>query len=234
MTEPNCGCKLKNMNLLRAGYLLVRDEIMARGKLQPRGVYRWSKSGKQFSKLPEPLQVPNIVGYYLPVLRAYWEYYGLGAKSLLVSESRKVANAMHGYYPQTEFTACDLFTELMGNEEGDRPHLVWDVCSNPPKDIKGGGFDSVICQALLEHVIAPTTALKNMAGLLNASGRLYFQTHTPSFHKHSVPRDYVRFQHDYFEDLPKHLLTEYGIKMDLIELHSTKGFICGVMSRSGE
>src|SRR5712671_1642792 len=129
------------MNPIRASYLFVRDVIMARGGLQPRGVYQWSKNGGEFPTLPGALAVPNIVGYYLPVLRGYWEGYGLGARSLLVSESMKVAKAMHNYYPQTEFTACDLFSELMGSEDGDRPHFVWDVCTDPPQELKSGSYD---------------------------------------------------------------------------------------------
>ncbi len=203
---------------------------MARGGLQPRGVYRWSSSGK-LSRTALHLAVPNIVGHFLPVLRGYWENYGLGAKCLLVSESIKVSKAMRGYYPNTEFISCDLFSNLMGYEAEDRPHFTWDVCCKPPEGIAENRYDSVICQALLEHVIAPTTAIANMAALLKQGGRLYLQTHTPSFHKHSVPRDYMRFHHDYFEDLPKYLSAEYKLVIALSEMHSTLGVVSVVFTK---
>jgi SAM-dependent methyltransferase len=223
----------KTFNPARSLYLLVRNEIMARGGLQPRGDYRWSKGQKVFRPGDEPsLKVPNLVGSFNEVLRCFWDHHGLGSRSLLVSESVRTSDVMHRHYPETEFLTCDLFSELMGEQQADRPHFVWDVCTQPPRDLIPSSFDSVVSHALLEHVIAPTTAIKNFLMLLRAGGKLYFMTHTPSFHKHQYPRDYVRFHHDYFEDLPNYLMKEYCISSELTELYSAKGVICGVYLRN--
>lgn len=198
---------------------------MARSGLQPRGPYRWTDNGT-FMPLLDPLPVPNIVGYFHPVMHTFWETYSLGGTCLLISESIRVAKAMHAFYPKTEFTSCDLFSELMGNGAEDRPHIVWDVCHPAPPELQHACFDSIICQALLEHVIAPTTAIASMVGLLHSKGTLYLQTHTPSFPKHQVPRDYVRFHHDYFEDLPTYLQARYSQIIKLKALYSAEGIVC--------
>jgi SAM-dependent methyltransferase len=130
------------------------------------------------------------------------------------------------HYPSTEFLACELFTELMGTQQEDRPHYIWDVCTQSPQTLTTGSFDSIICHALLEHVIAPTTAIKNLLALLNEGGRLYLMTHTPSFQKHQYPRDYVRFHQDYFEDLPEYMKKEYAIATELTEIYSCQGVVC--------
>lgn len=222
-----------SMSPVRKLYLGLRNEVMARSRLQPRGTYWYSASGNRFSDdVKKRLPVPNVVGYYNHALRQYWDHFGLGTTCLLVAESIAVRQRMGQYYQGVSFTTCDLFPELMGGGPDSRPDVIWDVCKQPPRSLTSSAFNSVICQALLEHVIAPTRAIENMIRLLSPGGRFYFQTHTPSFTKHQVPRDYVRFHHDYFEDLPGFLRDDCGLHLVLEELYSKEGVVAGLLRRA--
>lgn len=199
---------------------------MARSGLQPRGAYLYSKLGIKYENCNKPgIRVPNLSGNYHSVLRQFWEAHGLGRECLLVSESKRVKMLMEKIYPGVSFTTADLYFELLGKEECDKPDIVWDVCLPPNEHLFPKMFESIICHALLEHVIAPTTAIKNMFSLLAKDGYLYGLTHTPSFPRHRYPRDYFRFHHDYFEDLPSYLLKLYCIKVELMELYSKEGVV---------
>jgi SAM-dependent methyltransferase len=218
--------KLNAINPIKLIYSLIRNEIMARSGLQPRGSYAFSKLGIKYEYSDKSgLRVPNLSGNYHSVLKQFWEVHGLGRECLLVSESKRVKILMRKIYPGVSFTTADLYPELLGKEACDKPDIVWDVCLPPNKHPFPKMFDSIICHALLEHVIAPTTAIKNMFNLLVKGGYLYALTHTPSFPLHRYPRDYFRFQHDYFEDLPSHLLQLYCIKVELMELYSKEGVV---------
>lgn len=69
----------------------------------------------------------------------------------------------------------------------------------------------MVCNALLEHVIDPTTALGAMLGLIRPGGFVYALTAMPSFHLHRYPRDYLRFHLDYFEDLPQYAVKRWAL-----------------------
>ncbi len=213
--------------LLQYIYNLIRGEIMTRGGLQPRGTFLISRSGRKLlDDVSLRLSVPNLVGAYHQALRQFWEWYGLGNRSLLVSESNKVKEVMSGEYPGVIFTTSDLFPELMSDSPSDLPDHIWDVCLDPPPGLASMSFDSIVCHALLEHVIDPTSAILHMLSLLNSGGLLYLMTHTPAYHKHSYPRDYVRFHHDYFEDLPAYLEKRNGLFVELLEMYSRGGVVC--------
>ena len=199
---------------------------MARSGLQPRGVYTFSRLGIHYDYSDKPgIRLPNVSGNYHYVLKQFFEFHGLGKECLLVSESKNVKRVMEIIYPEASFTTTDLFPDLMGKDDFDRPDIVWDVCLVPDPDLFPKRFDSIISHALLEHIMAPATAIKNMFSLLKSSGWLYVLTHTPSFPLHRYPRDYLRFQHDYFEDLPGYLWKSFCIKIELMELYSHKGVV---------
>jgi hypothetical protein len=206
-------------------YWSIGNRWMASIGLQPKETYWFSEQGVRYSKEPYGrLEVPNIVGYFYGIIRQYWDRHGLGKKCLLVSESKAVAKAMHQHYPSVHFVSADLFSELVGKGEEDQPEWRWDVCKAPPTGLAAHRFDSIICQSLLEHVIDPTAAMYNMIALLSENGHLYVQTHSPSFGIHRYPRDYVRFNIDYFQDLPKYFESR-GVYCQLMELYSNRGFI---------
>lgn len=232
-TRGGIGLRRALLKPVRAVYLAVRNEIMARSGLQPRGVYWYSSGHHVFEdSVSRRLAVPNIVGYYHHAMAQFIGAHGLGAKCLLVSESLSVKQAMLNRFPDVAFTTCDLFPELM-NSTTSAPgtDVIWDVCLPPPPGLTQAAFSSLLCHALLEHVIDPTTALRNMLNLLARDGKLYFMTHTPSFTKHQIPRDYCRFHHDYFEDLPAYCAQAGNLSIVLEELYSKEGVIVGVYRR---
>ena len=142
--------------------------------------------------------VPNHSGGYLGILRQWWEFCGLGKRSLLVSESTEARQIFEKQYPDMKFISTDYFTEL-NNEPCD---IVWNLYLDPPKELANQRFDSAICSATLEHLIDPIGVLKRLVLLLNLSGHLYLHTVSPLFGYHDYPRDYIRFFKDWFEDLP--------------------------------
>jgi hypothetical protein len=77
---------------------------------------------------------------------------------------------------------------------------VWDLCSPIVPD-RLRRFQSVICQATLEHIKDPVQVMRNLSTALEPGGHLYVQTHTPAFHYHGYPRDYLRYFPDWFEDI---------------------------------
>ncbi len=219
--------------LARKAYLSVRNVIMERSGLQPKGVHRFSAQGKRFENNEKhKIALPNLSGELRPILREYMDYYGLGNTCLLVSENSSVRDVLKDYYSGVTFSVSDYYTELMHDKSQCDVDYVWDVCCGLPDNMKNVSFQSILSQSLLEHTIAPTVAISNLLGLLEKEGHLYLSTHTPSFHYHAYPRDYVRFHHDYFYDLPNYIYKAFGYKVELIELYSSFGVVCVCYKRN--
>jgi hypothetical protein len=201
---------------------------MSRGGLQPFGTYFYSSEGHVFKNVPaKEIPLPNLSGYLHNILRQYMDCHGLGRKCLLVSESNSVKAELQKYYPDVEFLTSDYYPELMNATGQDKKvDTIWDVCTKPPDSLIESRFDSIVCHALLEHVIAPTMAIMNLFSMCAQNGKLFFTTCTPSFHYHQFPRDYVRFHHDYFQDMPAFLEKYAGIKSVLLEMYSNEGLVC--------
>lgn len=167
--------------------------------------------------------VPNVSGFYHGMLVRYFKQYGLGNKCLLVSETKAVGLAFTRQFPPTHFVTTDFYLDLQPEPKCD---VVWDLCSpSPPASLSN--FNSVVCQATLEHVIDPMQVLRNLAAILNKDGHLFLQTHTPGFKYHPYPRDYLRYQPDWFEDVSKHIP-----HLSLIELLCVDGHAFAVYKRS--
>lgn len=167
--------------------------------------------------------VPNVSGFYHGILTEWFRVYGLGRRSLLVSETRAVAAAFSRAHPETEFVSTDFFVDLQPDP---MCHVVWDLCSEEaPKELTG--FGSIICQATLEHVADPVRVLRHFSTMLDEGGLLYIQTHTPSFHYHPYPRDYLRYHPDWFTDVPKIVRC-----LTLVELLCVDGHAFAVYRRS--
>jgi SAM-dependent methyltransferase len=221
------------MNPLRFIYLQVRDAIMTRGGLQPKGTYWWSRSGVEWSGDESAwIELPNLSGGFHVALKTFWDAHGLGRRCLLVSENPAVRDVLAEQYAGTEFVISDLHSDLMPPTSG-VPDIVWDVCDAPPPALSMAVFDSVVCNALLEHVLDPVGALKNLASLLAPNGHLYAFTCTPSFHLHRYPRDYVRFHLDFFEDLPCYLRQKYKLDLRLEEIYARRGVVAVCYERLG-
>ncbi|MGH1352203.1 MAG: hypothetical protein ACRBBN_15545 [Methyloligellaceae bacterium] len=213
--------------LARKAYRSVRNVIMERSGLQPKGVHRFSIQGNKFENDDlYRITLPNLSGELRPIMRQYMDCYGMGNKSLLVSENSSVRDVLSAHYPDVTFLVSDYYTELMNDKSQTSVDYVWDVCCDFPDNLKNERFGSILSQSLLEHTIAPTIAITNLLSLLEKGGYLYLSTHTPSFHYHAYPRDYVRFHHDYFYDLPDYVLKAFGYKIQLTELYSSFGVVC--------
>jgi SAM-dependent methyltransferase len=77
------------------------------------------------------------------------------------------------------------FTELSFPE--------FDICK--AETLPGRQFDVVICEQVLEHVVDPTTAMRNLAGLCRSSGHVVVGT--PFLVRvHGHPGDYWRWTPD--------------------------------------
>lgn len=143
------------------------------------------------------LLVPNLSGFYHGILKEWWERYGLGDRSLLISETHAVAEVFADKYPASKFVTTDYFVDLQPQPTCD---FVWDLCSaEVPHEARGA--NSIVCQATLEHIIDPVRAMRNLTEALEPAGMLYVQTHTPAYHYHGWPKDYLRYFPEWFEDI---------------------------------
>ena len=168
------------------------------------------------------LRVPNVSGFYHGILCDWFTKYGLGDKCLLISETRAVSEVFSQVYPGTEFIATDFYLELQPEPSC---HVVWDLCNeHPPSELTT--FGSVICQATLEHVVDPIQVMRNLSAVLSDGGFLYIQTHTPAYFYHPYPRDYLRYQPDWFEDVVKIVQS-----LTLIELLCVDGHAFAIYRR---
>jgi hypothetical protein len=210
-------------------YNVARSVIMARSGLQPFGEYSYSLDGHMFRDRPSlRIPLPNLSGALDSVIRQYIDCYGLGERCLLVSENNEVKSELARHYPLVRFATCDCYPELMarGKEAGATAvDVLWDVCQPAPARLRSEPFHSVLCHALLEHVIAPSMAMVNLFSVCRSGGVLYILTCTPSFFYHGFPRDYVRFHKDYFEDLPAFMERHDSTRCQLLALHSKEGLI---------
>jgi len=161
-------------------------------------------------------KVSNLSGGYHGLLRQWWDYYGLGAKVLLVSETVAVRREFETMYSGKEFVATDYFTEISPNQSP--PDVLWNMYEEPPTSLKPGSFSSSICQATLEHVHDPIGVLRRLVALLGPNGYLYIHTHTPGYQYHPFPRDYLRFYPVWFQDIP---LTIPAV--EVVEIHCAGG-----------
>ena len=216
---------LRSLNPARLLYLKIRNVVMARGGMQPWRTYWYSRSNAKYRDTEAKLWAPNLAQGFHEVLVQYWDRHGLGERCLLVSENGPTRDVLKKRHPGVAFTTSDLFPELAGVNHEDGPDFRWDVCFPPPAGMTDG-FDSIVCHALLEHVMAPASAMAHMVRLLAKGGRLYAMTHTPSFFRHRYPRDYCRFHHDWFEDLPAYLQQATGRSVHLEEMYSREGVVC--------
>jgi hypothetical protein len=146
------------------------------------------------------LPVSNSSSGYHGILKQWWDSYLLPQDNvLLITEGKIVKNELEMMYPHVNFINHGFMQE--GNYEYD---VIFDLCK-PLQNITMPKINAIVCQATLEHLFDPITALKNMLSLCNYGAEIYIHTHTPDFPYHPYPRDYLRFQPDWFVDIPKNI-----------------------------
>ena len=69
-------------------------------------------------------------------------------------------------------------------------------------------------------MIDPVQVMRNLAKTLKRNGYMFIHTHTPLYPYHACPRDYLRYQSDWFIDIGEHLSD-----IELVELVATEGHI---------
>jgi SAM-dependent methyltransferase len=185
-------------------------------------VFSYSKSDRRWETTLDLgiggwYKVSNLSGGYHGLLRQWWDYYGLGEKVLLVSETVVVRKEFETMYKGKEFVATDYFTEI--SHDNNPPDVLWNVYEEPPARLKPGSFSSIICQATLEHIHDPIGVLRRLVALLGPTGYLYIHTHTPGFQYHPFPRDYLRFYPDWFQDMSLTIPVA-----EVVEIHCAGGY----------
>jgi SAM-dependent methyltransferase len=166
---------------------------------------------------------PNASRGYHGILLQWFEHYHSSGEVLVVSESRSTAALFQKRYPRWTWITLDLFTDI---NEGQPDHVV-DICGDMPGALVRR-FGSILCQATLEHVYDPMAAMRNLAACLAPGGFFLLHTHTPPFMYHPCPRDYFRFNVDWFEDIEKHIP-----QLVLLELVAMDGHICCAFGKAG-
>lgn len=164
--------------------------------------FKFTKSGKHWdTSLGKSIGVGgwfkcsnHSFGYH-GVLQQFWEHYGLGRRCLLVSETKSVAAEFHEKYPETEFISTDYYIDL--HSEAQQTDIIWNLYKNPPTI----QVDSIVCQATFEHLMDPVGVVKRFLQILTPNGMIYLHTHTPLFPYHPFPKDYLRFNPEWFQDL---------------------------------
>jgi len=80
---------------------------------------------------------------------------------------------------------------------------VWNYEDDPKRDMFG--FEAVITQAMLEHLIDPYKHIKDLKTLLKPGGYIMLHTVMPGFPYHRHPIDAMRFFPDWFETVAERL-----------------------------
>ncbi len=95
--------------------------------------------------------------------------------------------------------ATDYYLDL--SSKGSQTDVLWNLYDPITDAVLAMQFNSVICQATLEHLLDPVGVLKKLAMLLVNGGHIYLHTHTPLFPYHGWPKDYLRFFPEWFRDV---------------------------------
>jgi len=124
---------------------------------------------------------------YHPLLKDWWDYFGLTGDGLLMGEpgvkGQEAKVVLMEMYPGTRVQTVDL-------KDAD---IIWDITTPSPHSTQ---YNWIICQSVIEHVVDPVSAMKNMVNILLDGGILYVQTPAKGFQYHTHPIDCYRFFRD--------------------------------------
>jgi SAM-dependent methyltransferase len=153
--------------------------------------------------------------------------HGVGKTCCLVAENPEVEPLFKEWFPDTEFTFLGYSGKSGAEYEHDfnKPldmvsqYYRWSEGKTP---IGIYSFDSVLSQALLEHVCNPFQAVQNMVNLVKPGGTIVIHTVRPGFRQHRFPVDCVRFMPDFWKELCKYM----PIKLLAYQEHIYHVFVC--------
>ncbi len=80
--------------------------------------------------------------------------------------------------------------------------VQWNFEYDPPVQ---SGYDCIVSQSMLEHLIDPYKHVRDCASLLKPGGHMILHTMMPGFNYHRYPVDCLRFYPDWFEEVAKRL-----------------------------
>jgi len=141
---------------------------------------------------------PNISGGFWSIELAMLDEYGVGKSLVLVAEPEAVIHRLRERFPGVDVRVLP-YEGLRGET------FKYDLCvpfEYPDR------FDSALCQATLEHLPRPATAIENMLRLLNPGGILVLHTVGPGSEYHRYPIDCLRFWPDFYPAVTKYLKPE--------------------------
>ena len=128
---------------------------------------------------------------YHGLLKKWWDHFGLEGRGLIIGEEgdegeygKHIKEHLKKTYPKI----TEVFTASFHSAD-----IIWDI-TKPLKTERG--YDWIICQAVLEHVTDPVSAVKNMIAVIKQNGFLYIHTHGWAFGEHRWPIDCYRFYRD--------------------------------------
>lgn len=131
-----------------------------------------------------------------PVIKVWMDYFniygvglGIGQNDEYKPENRAV---MENYPDITDLYSVDFDPNTDG--------IIWDICK-PYK--RKNWVDFIICNAVLEHVIDPFGAVKNLTDVLVPNGLMFIFTVGPGAPYHRYPIDCYRFYKDVFIEYAK-------------------------------
>ena len=120
-----------------------------------------------------------------PIIWKYMQLYKPKGKVLCVGEQdNNIKDFFKKYFPEAKPVTLDV--------EGE-PDIKLDLCLN---SVGENQFDYILCQAVLEHVVAPTVAIRNLFIGCKPGAIGIFHTHTPGFGVHRHPFDCWRMMYD--------------------------------------
>ena len=162
----------------------------------------------------ERWEVPNSSKGYHGLLKEWFDHFGLKGKGLLIGErTQAVKEVFQEAFPEAEILTADFSDKIGVNNLGDEsPDIDWNICKpfQSKKKYNKKKYNWIVCQAVLEHVVDPYGAVRNMLKILGKGGRLFIHTHSPEFQEHRFPIDCYRFLRDIWFEYAK----EFDVKID--------------------
>jgi len=108
--------------------------------------------------------VKNESGGYHGLLKKWWDHFGLKGKGLVIGEEGIYGENVKKKLKET-YPGLKVFTAALNDAD-----IIWDVTKPLKVEL---AYDWVICQAVLEHVKDPVSAVENMAGILKENTYIY-------------------------------------------------------------
>jgi len=171
-----------------------------------------SKLGFEYSEEPKDQRVWVGAGIrYYSLLHKWWEHFGLKGNGLMIGETgaewRRTHEKLKEIFPEIEGL---LSVDMHGGSD-----IAWDITypfEEFYQDHRGVPCHFIVCQSVLEHVVDPYGAVKNLAWCLAEGGILYIHTHGPEAEEHRYPIDCYRFMKDTFT------IYSYRFKLEILDM----------------